>query len=204
MEYDTDNIIILGAGASYDAGIPLLGNFMQTMWEMSIRHTYNGHTIPEDDLNLIIKALKITREMDNYHGRINYNDKNIEEVMSLLSFKIKTGTRKDKTNLTTFTKAVARVIDITCSVKYEIPSQSYINLQKQSNAYTTFWSCMFKLFDSTGSIPVILTLNYDLVLERSLLNTLHSVNNHKFPFTCLLYTSPSPRDRTRSRMPSSA
>ena len=26
----------------------------------------------------------------------------------------------------------------------------------------------------------------------------------QFPFTCLLYTSPSPRDRTRSRMPSSA
>ena len=24
------------------------------------------------------------------------------------------------------------------------------------------------------------------------------------PYTCLLYTSPSPRDRTRSRMPSSA
>ena len=25
-----------------------------------------------------------------------------------------------------------------------------------------------------------------------------------FPYSCLLYTSPSPRDRTRSRMPSSA
>ena len=25
-----------------------------------------------------------------------------------------------------------------------------------------------------------------------------------YPYTCLLYTSPSPRDRTRSRMPSSA
>ena len=25
-----------------------------------------------------------------------------------------------------------------------------------------------------------------------------------YPHTCLLYTSPSPRDRTRSRMPSSA
>ena len=25
-----------------------------------------------------------------------------------------------------------------------------------------------------------------------------------YPFFCLLYTSPSPRDRTRSRMPSSA
>ena len=27
---------------------------------------------------------------------------------------------------------------------------------------------------------------------------------HRLPDTCLLYTSPSPRDRTRSRMPSSA
>ena len=26
----------------------------------------------------------------------------------------------------------------------------------------------------------------------------------QFPYSCLLYTSPSPRDRTRSRMPSSA
>src|SRR5665811_1530394 len=40
-------------------------------------------------------------------------------------------------------------------------------------------------------------LDHDLLgdLERSL----HSRQN-----TCLLYTSPSPRDRTRSRMPSSA
>ena len=28
--------------------------------------------------------------------------------------------------------------------------------------------------------------------------------NGDYPYTCLLYTSPSPRDRTRSRMPSSA
>ena len=28
--------------------------------------------------------------------------------------------------------------------------------------------------------------------------------NSEFPTICLLYTSPSPRDRTRSRMPSSA
>ena len=30
------------------------------------------------------------------------------------------------------------------------------------------------------------------------------VRNNGIPPTCLLYTSPSPRDRTRSRMPSSA
>ena len=33
---------------------------------------------------------------------------------------------------------------------------------------------------------------------------LHAVNDVSFSITCLLYTSPSPRDRTRSRMPSSA
>ncbi|WDT36770.1 hypothetical protein PVA38_10965 [Streptococcus pneumoniae D39] len=30
------------------------------------------------------------------------------------------------------------------------------------------------------------------------------INNSSPSFFCLLYTSPSPRDRTRSRMPSSA
>ena len=43
----------------------------------------------------------------------------------------------------------------------------------------------------------------DLTLDQ------HDVNNQWFQcmrdrLTCLLYTSPSPRDRTRSRMPSSA
>ena len=32
----------------------------------------------------------------------------------------------------------------------------------------------------------------------------HSIVKWKVLTTCLLYTSPSPRDRTRSRMPSSA
>ena len=34
--------------------------------------------------------------------------------------------------------------------------------------------------------------------------TLYVAGNHEFYGSCLLYTSPSPRDRTRSRMPSSA
>ena len=39
----------------------------------------------------------------------------------------------------------------------------------------------------------------------STLFSLPSIHTSKFPFKdCLLYTSPSPRDRTRSRMPSSA
>ena len=34
--------------------------------------------------------------------------------------------------------------------------------------------------------------------------TVNAVDNATFSYSCLLYTSPSPRDRTRSRMPSSA
>ena len=32
-----DNVIILGAGSSPDAGVPLLGNFIETMWEYRVR-----------------------------------------------------------------------------------------------------------------------------------------------------------------------
>ena len=53
----------------------------------------------------------------------------------------------------------------------------------------------------------------DIVLDplnRKLLKNIVTQNNfpnllfYGPPGTCLLYTSPSPRDRTRSRMPSSA
>ena len=38
----------------------------------------------------------------------------------------------------------------------------------------------------------------------SLIEKLYDISEIGFPISCLLYTSPSPRDRTRSRMPSSA
>ena len=41
----------------------------------------------------------------------------------------------------------------------------------------------------------------DPVLTEQLINTTSHKTKYK---SCLLYTSPSPRDRTRSRMPSSA
>ena len=48
--------------------------------------------------------------------------------------------------------------------------------------------------------------NTPLNIKRIGVNQIQSLNvSHTNPkHTCLLYTSPSPRDRTRSRMPSSA
>ena len=39
---------------------------------------------------------------------------------------------------------------------------------------------------------------------RNIMNELHEKDPAQYPRTCLLYTSPSPRDRQKSRMPSSA
>ena len=41
-------------------------------------------------------------------------------------------------------------------------------------------------------------------LRSNLSQAQATINMQKAQITCLLYTSPSPRDRTRSRMPSSA
>ena len=40
--------------------------------------------------------------------------------------------------------------------------------------------------------------------KSGLVHNLSEISKDITPFTCLLYTSPSPRDRTRARMPSSA
>ena len=55
--------------------------------------------------------------------------------------------------------------------------------------------CLFFCADDTHGTPVMLKAK-ELGIEAE--DLVESVRN------CLLYTSPSPRDRTRSRMPSSA
>mgnify|MGYP007112118273 CR=1 FL=1 len=57
---------------------------------------------------------------------------------------------------------------------------------------------------------VVTGCNFQWVKDLSVERTSTSVNNANvdleitWAYRCLLYTSPSPRDRTRSRMPSSA
>ena len=54
------------------------------------------------------------------------------------------------------------------------------------------------------SEPGLLDNSLDTLLNRVSQNAKSSSSGKVKPETCLLYTSPSPRDRTRSRMPSSA
>ena len=54
--------------------------------------------------------------------------------------------------------------------------------------------------------PVIKILEDNFQIKNGFMTTIHSYTNDQniLDNSCLLYTSPSPRDRTRSRMPSSA
>ena len=70
-------------------------------------------------------------------------------------------------------------------------------------------------FDKLKSIPAylpIVNIDTDMLIPKQFLKTIKRTGLGKNLFYemryddqgCLLYTSPSPRDRTRSRMPSSA
>ena len=58
-------------------------------------------------------------------------------------------------------------------------------------------------FDSTGGFSIAKTVIVDELRNAKDINSLE-IKNSEYTDSCLLYTSPSPRDATLSRMPSSA
>ena len=63
---------------------------------------------------------------------------------------------------------------------------------------------MHLLFSDEGTTQLYLDVEAALARSQSKLNIIPKEAGEKISQACLLYTSPSPRDRTRSRMPSSA
>ena len=59
-----------------------------------------------------------------------------------------------------------------------------------------------KIKRQTVGAPLLETFLYISVFGAALGSRINELNG--IDYVCLLYTSPSPRDRTRSRMPSSA
>ena len=109
------------------------------------------------------------------------------------------------------------------SLRFVDPIKWYefdLNVTKDSEYESTpqlikpFLKEFYKTAGTTEYWPVYTTLKEILLLQNYLksehipylFTAAHNVifNSHSVNFDCLLYTSPSPRDRTRSRMPSSA
>lgn len=185
-----NNVLILGAGFSYDAEIPLLGNFIEKMWEFYTRGKNGQIPLNENDKSILIKALDIRNELDNYHGRVSFDDRNIEDILSMLAFNVLGGTQKDKNKFENFINAISKTIELSCNVKHEGYPQgreSYKINESGSSIYRNFWKTIFNQYEKTNQIPTIITFNYDLVLERALFQFLIGTNfnqhNARAPFS---------------------
>ncbi|MEJ1353722.1 MAG: SIR2 family protein [Candidatus Sedimenticola sp. (ex Thyasira tokunagai)] len=185
----TDNVIILGAGFSFDAGIPLLGNFVERMWEYATRGRSGEKLLSAEDNEVLNKALDIRRELDGYHGRVSFDDRNLEDILSILAFNVLGGGQKDKNKLTAFANAISTTIELSCNVKHGGFQRDggFRAITEGSDIYRSFWKSLFKWKDHGNELPAIITFNYDLVLERALLqtliNTYYSGYDARTPFT---------------------
>ena len=134
-----DNVIIFGAGASFNAGIPLLNNFVDTMWGYSVRgRTNQGVEISHKDRELFAKADGIRIGLERYNSRANFHLRNLEDVLSLLSFEaLSGGDALEKYQ--TWVRAVARVVELSTFFQYQT-EKADPNYTK--TVYHKFWDVL--------------------------------------------------------------
>src|SRR5438874_2739736 len=119
-----DNVIILGAGASWDEGIPLMNSFVDSMWRYTTTGTGPHGTISQEDRALLEAAQVIRKELEPYSTRANFNIRNVEDVLSLLSFEA--FARGEATErYATWVKAVSRTIEISCKTPFRGSHEIY-------------------------------------------------------------------------------
>lgn len=170
-----ENVLILGAGFSCSAGIPLMNSFVEELIELERKRRYplDDRPFSDADIKLYGNAIKLLNEIDSYHGRANFDDRNIEDLLSILSFKALAGGKGSRSALETLAQAIARTVDLKCAVKgRQLLLRPNSAVSKESTLYRRFWVALFEVFRRTGKLPAIVTFNYDLVLERSLLEVL--------------------------------
>lgn len=184
----SDTVFIFGAGFSYDSGIPLLSGFVDQMLRFYNQGKCNGKNLSEDDLDLFRKADEIRNELDGYHGRARFDDRNIEDLLSILSFNEMTESANKESKLNTMTRAIARTIELSCNITAQtmgpFTRRSMRTRLTGPDVYREFWQYLIRACRNGKSEPSIITFNYDLVLERSLLQTLYGVafwDDNPFP-----------------------
>lgn len=158
-----DNVILLGAGASVDAGIPLMSNFVETMLRMARLKRWNAGNFTPDDQAVLDEAVRIRNELDGFHGRAAIDVWNIEELLSVLMF-------HNADLVQPMSKAITRVIELSCKLTAKDEPNHEEGVKER---YRRFWQRLIAWAGSKNRpIPVIVTFNYDLVLERSLVHLL--------------------------------
>ena len=180
----TNNVLILGAGASHDAGVPLMAGLVERMWEYAIRGMNGDEPLSPEDREIFENAMEVRNELDGYHGRATFDDRNIEDILSILEFNLIGGRRSDRAKLDAIIRAMARTIELSCTVTHN----GRLNQMQTAGppVYRNFWHHLFRWAGAGGALPTIITFNYDLVLERSLMQLLVGTRYNRikatFPF----------------------
>lgn len=168
----SDNVIILGAGSSVEAGVPLLGNFVNQMLEYGFKGKAHGKDLSSEDKTIFADAMKVRNELDGYHGRAAFDDRNIEDILSILAFNLMAGGETERKKLEWMTRAIARTIELSTKVKFDNNQTNIIQKVEGAELYKNFWQKLFRRFSNQNDFPTIITFNYDLILERSLFHLL--------------------------------
>ena len=95
--------------------------------------------------------------------------------------------------------------DIVCQKIWPVEPDVHARFSAVSRTYKYYISTQKNPFKTDTSFKYLLPLDIDKMNEAArILAEYEDFTSFSRLHTCLLYTSPSPRDRTRSRMPSSA
>jgi hypothetical protein len=172
-----DNVIIFGAGASANAGIPLMNNFVDTMWRYSVRGRA-PNKISEDDRKLLALADEIRVGLEPYNTRANFNMRNLEDILSLLSFEALAGGDALK-KYQTWVRAITRTIELSTVHPYQNSHRTAPTYP--INLYHIFWDALLGE-NSTTPPPALITFNYDLVFERTLWDYFHGLSEESNKF----------------------
>jgi hypothetical protein len=182
MAHEVHNVIVLGAGASVDAGIPTLPTFMDKMWEYAFRGKCGNEPIVKEDLATLQNAVKIRAELDSYNARANFDNRNLEDVLSLLSFEALRG-EDHAGNYAKLVRAVGKTIELSCNVPY----RTEVSPPFQLNVYHRLWQRLLAVQPRCNL--ALITFNYDLVFERSLWELFHGLEGaepNPLPRSCRL------------------
>lgn len=173
MAQKYDNVILFGAGASADAGIPLLNNFVDTMWGYAVRGSSPRGSLQGSDRKLLTDAEAIRVGLERYNSRANFNIRNLEDVLSLLSFEALAGGIAVE-NYQTWKRAITRTIELSTSHPFRDANEA--KYERRETVYHQFWHTVLGA-ELYRRPPALITFNYDLVLERTLWDYFHHLQN---------------------------
>jgi len=179
MNTEYHNVILFGAGASFDAGIPLLNSFVHEMWNYAVRGKVRDVAISQEDRDILNQARTICTGLESYNSRANFDSRNLEDVLSLLSFEA-LSRKEHAEKYEALVKAVARTIELSCKIPYQ---ENTPKTPPNIGGYGHLWHKLLSIHAS-GNPLALVTFNYDLVLERSLWDLFHHLNSAAVKPSC--------------------